>query len=191
MRKVTSWREFWERPNAIYVGSRHRAIHGRLVARAISTFIPSPNATVLDYGCGEASAAEDIAARCGKLILCDSAKTVRAALSQRYAEHPKIGIIAADALQSIPHGSLDLIIVNSVVQYLSATEINRLLAVLREKLKRSGTLVIGDVIPPEQSCLADAAALLRLGFEGRFVISTLLGLAETLLLELSQATLRT
>ena len=178
MSQGTSWLEFWEQPNSIYVGPRHRRVHGHLVARAISTFIPSTDATILDYGCGEASAAEDIATRCGKLILCDAAQTVKVALAQRLSGHPKISVIGVDEVKSITEDSLDLVIVNSVVQYLSPPELHRLLGDLQPKLKDSARLVIGDIIPPEQSCLMDAIALLRLGFDGAFFISAVLGLAR-------------
>ena len=41
--------------------------------------------------------------------------------------------------------------------------------------------MLGDVIPPDVSPLADAAALLRFGFEGGFLMAALAGLVRTAL----------
>jgi SAM-dependent methyltransferase len=77
--------------------------------------------------------------------------------------------------------SLDLVIANSLVQYLSRGELEGLLSVWRSKLKPAGELVIADVIPPDVSPLTDAAALLRFGWSGGFLGAALLGLAKTAL----------
>ena len=151
MRNITTWREFWERPNSIYVCKRHRVLHGHLIADSIASFIRSPAATVLDYGCGEALAADSVAARCGKLILCDASSSLRSALEKRHAGHGKVKVIAPQGVQALPKESLDLVVMNSVVQYLSRVELEQLLDLLRPRLRDSGTLVIGDVIPPAQS----------------------------------------
>jgi SAM-dependent methyltransferase len=178
MRNVTTWREFWERPNSIYVCEQHRVLHGHLIADSIVRFIRSPAATVLDYGCGEALAADSMAAHCAKLLLCDTSRSLRSALEKRHAGHGKIKIIAPTGVQALPKNSLDLIVLNSVIQYLSRAELERLLDLFRTRLRDSGTLVIGDVIPPTQSKLADAISLLRFGFDGGFVSPALLGLAK-------------
>jgi SAM-dependent methyltransferase len=174
-----SWREFWNGAHSIYVSPRHQMLHDRIVARDIAALVPSRDAIVLDYGCGEAGAAEDVACRCSRLILSDAAPAVRGVLTERYAGHPTVTVMSPEEVQTLPRLSLDLIVVNSLLQYLSRAELDELLAVLHPLLKDTGVLVIGDVIPHNQSALADAAALLRFGFQGGFLISALLGLART------------
>jgi SAM-dependent methyltransferase len=176
---LMSWREFWNGAHSIYVNSRHRMLHDCIVARDVAALLPSRNAIVLDYGCGEAGAAEDVARRCGKLILSDAAPAVRAVLTERYAGHPTVTVMSPEEVQALPRVSLDLIVVNSLLQYLSRAELDELLGVFHPLLKDTGVLVIGDVIPRNQSALADAAALLRFGFQGGFLTSALLGLART------------
>ena len=135
---MTTWLEFWERPNSIYVCERHRILHGHLIADSIVSFIRSPTATVLDYGCGEALAANSVAARCSKLILCDASRSLRSALEKRHAGHGKVKVIAPPGVHALPKESLDLIVMNSVIQYLSRVEFERLLDLIRPRLRQLG-----------------------------------------------------
>src|SRR5262249_59742082 len=50
---MRDWLSFWNSPNRIYVNDHHRDVHYREVALEIRSLVPSPSATVLDYGCGE------------------------------------------------------------------------------------------------------------------------------------------
>src|SRR5688500_5562537 len=74
---LMNWRAFWDRDTPIYVSERHKVLHYARLASDIAALVPSPDAAVLDYGCGEALSADRIAARCGRLYLCDAAGTVR------------------------------------------------------------------------------------------------------------------
>jgi hypothetical protein len=60
------------------VNGRHRQVHYRQVAADIIAELPHANATVLDYGCGEALEAGKVAAACGKLFLCEAGPSLRA-----------------------------------------------------------------------------------------------------------------
>ena len=57
-----NWLAFWDTPHSIYVNARHRDIHYRLIAEQIAALVPSPQARMLDYGCGEALHADLVAA---------------------------------------------------------------------------------------------------------------------------------
>jgi hypothetical protein len=73
-----------------------------------------------------------------------------------------------------------LIVVNSLVQYLSLDEFRHLLGTWRAKLKPDGRLVLADVIPPDVSPVTDARALLSFAWQGGFVVHAALGLARTI-----------
>jgi SAM-dependent methyltransferase len=176
-----NWRDFWNSDTPIYVSERHKDLHYRLIARDISALIPSREAHVLDYGCGEALSADRVAARCAKLYLCDAAPTVRARIAERFRAVPNIQVVAPEGMEQLPDHQLDLIVVNSVVQYLTLDELRALLAPARAKLKRDGQLVIADVIPADQSPIADAAALLSFAGKGGFLGAAVVGLARTAL----------
>ncbi|GJD49097.1 hypothetical protein OPKNFCMD_1827 [Methylobacterium crusticola] len=178
---TASWREFWNRDNAIYVNDRHRARHYAGLAGEVALLVPHAAAQVLDHGCGEALSAERVAAACGRLYLCDAAPRVRAALAARLAGRPGIVVLAPEELGRIPDATLDLVVANSLAQYLTAAELTACLEVWRAKLRPGGRLVLADVIPPDLGAAADARALLAFAREGGFLGAALLGLARTAL----------
>jgi len=176
-----SWRAFWDQDTSIYVGARHRILHYRLIANDIAALIASPSSAVLDYGCGEALSADRVAARCAKLYLCDGAPSVREKLVARFRGEPKIVVLAPEEAAAIPDGSLDLIVVNSLLQYLSFDEFRALLRLWRSKLAPEGRLVLADVIPHKVSPVTDAKALLSFAWRGGFLTRAVIGLARTAL----------
>ncbi|MGO4571287.1 class I SAM-dependent methyltransferase [Microvirga sp. 2TAF3] len=176
-----NWRDYWNQDTPIYAGERHKLLHYRLVANDIAGLIPSPKARVLDYGCGEALFADRVAARCGHLYLCDAAPLVRDRLRERLGGNSKVTILATEELSDLEDASLDLIVVNSLLQYLSLDELRTVLEIWRGKLKADGKLVIADVVPPDVSPVTDAKALLSFAWKGGFLKSAMLGLARTAL----------
>ena len=49
-----NWREYWNQDTPIYVSDRHKTLHYQRIAADIAALVPSPQAHVLDHGCGEA-----------------------------------------------------------------------------------------------------------------------------------------
>ncbi|WP_230531577.1 class I SAM-dependent methyltransferase [Microvirga roseola] len=174
-----NWRDYWNQDTPIYASERHKLLHYRLVASDIIGLIPSGEAVVLDYGCGEALFADRIAAKCARLYLSDAAPLVRDRLRERFGSNDRITVLGPDEVSGLPDGSLDLIVVNSLLQYLSRDELRSLLKLWRAKLRGSGQLVIADVIPPDVSPLKDARALLSFAWQGGFLGSAVLGLIRT------------
>jgi SAM-dependent methyltransferase len=179
MGALVNWRDYWNQDTPIYVSDRHRILHYQRIANDIAAFIPSPAAHVLDHGCGEALSADRVAARCAKLFLCDAAPTVREKLTSRFRGNQKIAVLAPDDVEDVPDASLDLIVANSLLQYLSFDELRSLLRLWRRKLKPEGQLVLADVIPHEVNPLTDARALLSFAWQGGFLARALVGLART------------
>jgi SAM-dependent methyltransferase len=174
-----NWRDYWNQDTPIYTSERHKLLHYRLIANDIVGLIPSPDTMVLDYGCGEALYADRIAAKCARLYLSDAAPLVRERLNERFKGHERITVLSTDDVADIADATLDLVVVNSLVQYLSLDEFRGLLALVHHKLKGSGRLVLGDIIPPDISQLTDARALLSFAWQGGFLRSALTGLART------------
>ena len=91
---MSDWINFYDfKHSVIYVNARHRDVHYRVIAEDITKYVHSPTAHVLDYGCGEATSAELVAAACGQLVLAEAAPNVRASLTMRYAGNSKIAVI--------------------------------------------------------------------------------------------------
>jgi SAM-dependent methyltransferase len=177
---MPDWISFFDSDHSIYVNARHRAVHARLIAQGMLAYIPA-GASVLDYGCGEALHAPDVAARAGKLFLCEAAPHLRETLAKRFAGDAKIRILSPDDAARLPAGSLDVVVMHSVAQYLTAAEADTLFRRFRTLLKPSGTFVLGDILRPNVSALTDAIALLRLGAANGFFVAAVLGLLRTLL----------
>lgn len=176
---MRSWVEFWDSEHAIYVNARHKQVHAEAVGRDLIRHIPSGNAVVLDHGCGEANYAAEVARHCGWLYLCDAAQGLRAELAYRVSRIPNIEVIAPEGVEMVPDRSLDLVVANSLVQYLTRRELIDLLGLWRRKLKPTGVLVVADVIPPDVSPLRDAASLLLFGLKGGFLLAAVGGLVRT------------
>jgi SAM-dependent methyltransferase len=176
-----NWRDFWNQDTPIYVSERHKVLHYWLIANDIARLVTPSDAVVLDYGCGEALSANRVASRCARLYLVDAAPLVRDRLRERFENDQRIAVLAPERMDSIPDGSVDLIVVNSLVQYLSLDELRGLLALWRSKLKTEGRLVLADVVPPDVSPLKDAGALLSFAWKGGFLRDALIGLVRTAL----------
>jgi ubiquinone/menaquinone biosynthesis C-methylase UbiE len=177
---IASWREFWDRPHRIYVNDRHRALHYAQVATDIISEIPHSHAVILDYGCGEALEADRIAEHCRQLYLCEAAPSMRDVLRVRFAENARVVVIPPEGINILPDGSLNLVVMNSVLQYLTRDETTTLLARLHAKLAKDGRLVLADLVPPGSSIVADASSLLGTAMRGGFFFPALGGLAATL-----------
>jgi SAM-dependent methyltransferase len=173
------WIAFWDSEHSIYVNARHRDVHYRRIAEDIRAHVPAA-ATVLDYGCGEALHADLVAAPARRLILSEAAPAVRAKLGAHFAGHPKIEVRAPEEVAVLPAGSLDVVVLHSVAQYLTPQELDELLAQFRRLLREDGKLILGDIIPPHVSAATDAWALMRFGAINGFLGAALVGLARTL-----------
>ena len=176
---MSDWRSFWDSEHSIYVNARHKDVHYREIADQIAAFVPSPSARVLDYGSGDAIHADRVAAVAAAVTLCDSAPSVRASMAARFADNPRIKVISPEEVAALPDGQLDLIVTNSVAQYLTDDELKRLLAMFRRLLAPGGTLIFADVIPPDVGALSDVTALVRYAAKHGFLIAALVGLAKT------------
>jgi len=176
---MRDWISFWDSDHSIYVSARHVDVHYRTIADMVLRHVPSPDAVVLDFGCGEALHAERVAAACRRLILVDAASKVRAGLSARSRAQPNIDVRAPAELAQAVDRSVDLVVMHSVAQYLSSAEFSALLMLFRRLLRPGGLLLIGDVIPPHVSAFADAMALLNYGAANGFLLAAVRGLLRT------------
>jgi ubiquinone/menaquinone biosynthesis C-methylase UbiE len=176
---MRDWISFWDSDHSIYVSARHFEVHYRTIADMIVRHMPSPDAVVVDFGCGEALHADRVAAACRRLILVDAAAKVRTGLAARFSAHPTIEVRAPAELAHLPDRSIDLAVMHSVAQYLTSAEFSALLVLFRRLLRPGGLLLIGDVIPPQVSAFADAMALLNYGAANGFLFAALRGLLRT------------
>lgn len=171
------WISFYDfKHSVIYVNARHRDVHYRTIATDIAKLVPSRDARVMDYGCGEATSADILAAACGHLTMVEAAPNVRAALAARNAGNPKISVMTPEQAAGQPPASYDMIVLHSVAQYLSGAELDALMATFRRLLKPTGLFVLGDIIRPRLAAPMAALALLRFGAANGFFWAAVGGL---------------
>ena len=140
---MREWIEWYDSEHPIYVSARHRDVHFRRIAEDIRRFIPGPDATVLDYSCGEALHADLVAARVAGLILAEPATGVRSRLAARFAGTPNIDVCSLEELSNIPNGSVDLVVMHSVAQYMSPEELDAALRLIRVSAQAAGFIRAG------------------------------------------------
>jgi len=175
------WIDYYDSNHTIYVSALHRDLHFRIIAHDIIDYITDPDAVVIDYSCGEALSAEDVAKACGRLILAEPAPSVRERLSQRFAGSAKITVSSLDDLALLAPQSVDLVVMNSVSQYMTPAQLEAALRLIRGLLKPTGRLVLGDVLNRDVGLFQDAIALLRFARRDGFLKDAVIGLVSTAL----------
>jgi len=183
---MDDWIDYYDSTHTIYASRQHRDLHFQLIAKDMIGYISTPDAAVLDYACGEALYAARVAEACGKLILAEPAPGVRGRLIARFAPNMKIRVRSLDDLRKMEERSIDLVVMNSVVQYMTPGELDSALAVIRRLLKPGGRLVLGDIMRPEVGMIRDVIALLRFALTHGFFRDALIGLVSTALSDYRQ-----
>jgi SAM-dependent methyltransferase len=174
----SDWISFWDSKHPMFASARHQAAHFRRLAEDIRRYAPA-DGVMLDYGCGDALFASRVAEATGRLILCEPAPNVRAALAGRFAGNGKIAVRKPEDIAAMAPQSLDAIVMHSVSQYLPEAELDALIALFRRLLKTGSVLVLGDVIPRRRTAVADAIALLHFGADEGFYWAALRALFRT------------
>jgi SAM-dependent methyltransferase len=176
---IKSWLDFWNAPNAIFASDRHQEAHSAKVLAGVSRFVPiGGEAIVLDWGCGNAIAAGMLAQSCRTLLLFEPAPTIRQRLGEGYAGRTDIEVLDEEKLETIAPESIDLIAVNSVVQYLSRQQFIDALQLFRRLLKSEGKLLLGDIIEPDTPLLRHVTTFLGFAWRNGFFLAGLLSLAR-------------
>src|SRR3974390_3851280 len=138
---MDDWIDYYDSTHTIYASKRHRDLHFELIARDIIGYISSKDAVVLDYSCGEALSAARVAEACAMLILAEPAPGGRGRLIARFAPNTKIRVRSLEDVRKMQQGSVDLVVMISVAQYMTPMELDAALSVIRRLLKPSGRLV--------------------------------------------------
>lgn len=183
---MDEWIDYYDSTHTIYASRLHRDLHFHLIAKDIIGYIASPDAVVLDYACGEALFAAKVAEACGKLILAEPAPGVRGRLIARFAPNTKIRVRSLDDVRKMQEQSIDLVVMNSVAQYMTPDELDAALLNFSRILKPSGKLVLGDILQPNVGMFRDVTALLSFGLRHGFLKDALIGLISTALSDYRQ-----
>jgi SAM-dependent methyltransferase len=174
------WADFWSGDHPIYVNARHVAVHYDRIATDLAGLLKDRNRpTVVDWGCGDAYGAASLAKACGELLLYDGVGAVQKRIALRFAHAGGIRVLDDDAWRALPAGSVDVIVMNSVAQYLSQAEFGLVLDDFRNRLRNDGAVYLADIIPPDAGMIPDIVSLLGTGARHGFFLAACLGLART------------
>lgn len=176
MTTVDGWLDYWSGDISLYVSRRHLTAHFQLLYDEITPHLPAAPFTLLDYGCGEALMAPRLAALGGEVVLVDEAPGRAGQLKARFAG--AAGVAVAETLEEAA-GRCDLAVMISVSQYIPKASFPTLARRLAATLKPAGRLIVGDILPPDNSMLDDVSALMRFAYAGGFVPAAVVGLAKT------------
>ena len=177
---MKSWLAYWNSANNSYVSERHKRAHYDVVFAGVRPHLPrGRDAVVLDWGCGEALAAERMASIAGTVLLYDAAISMRERLRQLHGAHPGIRILDDQELVSVSAGTVNLVIVNSVIQYLSEEQVGEAFALFNALIKPDGRLLVGDVIIPGTPMLRHVTTFLGFALRHGFLPAAIAGLART------------
>src|ERR1700753_3704829 len=102
---MEDWIDYYDSTHTIYASRQHRDLHFQLIAKDIIGYIASPGAVVLDYSCGEALSATEVADACGKLYLAEPAPGVRGRLIARFAPDTRIRVRSLEDLKKMTENS--------------------------------------------------------------------------------------
>ena len=178
---MDDWIDYYDSTHTIYASRLHRDLHFQLIARDIIGYISSPDAVVLDYACGEALSAAKVAEACGQMIMAEPAPGVRGRLIARFAPDTRIRVRSLEDVRKMAEKSVDLVVMNSVAQYMTPAELDAAFTVIRRLLKPAGRLVLGDILRPEVGMPRDVIALLRFAATHGFLRDAMIGLVSTAL----------
>lgn len=176
---MQTWLDFWNGSHRIYVNDRHKQAHFERIADDVLQVLPTTEIDLLDWGCGPALSTEKLADRGVRVWLYDRAITSQTDLRRRFGGTRNVRVLTDEAYSKLPAECMDVILVNSVLQYLSDDEFRSHLSEFQRFLRIGGRLILADVIPPTASMVDDVRSLLRSGWRHGYLLAALAGLVHS------------
>jgi SAM-dependent methyltransferase len=138
---VSGWQQFWASPlDGAHLEAEARYFAGNLLR--LRRFDGTER--VLDFGCGPGYVARQIAPHVGSVDLWDASPTVRRQAASDL-RHRNVRVLDGLDPEDAIGDRYDLIIVNSVVQYMTEHELRRWLDAWSRYLRPLGEVVVADV----------------------------------------------
>jgi cyclopropane fatty-acyl-phospholipid synthase-like methyltransferase len=166
--EIGEWRSYWESLSDRCQLFREQA--NEYVRRLEAALPLESNARVLDFGCGFGFVAAILAPRVGEVFLWDASSNMRQRARVNVAGQPNIRFVDLSEPRVVATElRFDLILVNSVVQYMTHDDFSAWLALWRDMLGPKGRVVVSDLIPPTYPSSSDIVDLLRFSARRRIL----------------------
>jgi SAM-dependent methyltransferase len=158
--EAPGWKSYWEGLGGAEPFFRAQA--QEYVRNLESALVLDSRARVLDFGCGFGFVAEALAPKVGELFVWDSSANMLRCTQRLVAGCRNVRVLDLSDPQTVPCDlRFDLIVVNSVVQYMSLDEFSVSLACWRTLVAPGGRIVISDLIPRNHHAISDVMDMLR------------------------------
>lgn len=168
-----TWVSYWEELPEGQLLFRPEA--DEYVRNLLAAFPLTSQTRLLDFGCGYGFIAEALAPRVGECLIWDAASTMCKHTLARLAHCSNVRLLDLKA----PSAGLNLILVNSVVQYMTPDELASWLARWQMMLAPAGQIVISDLIPPGHSFFKDVLSLLRFSIRRGYLFRAICNVLAT------------
>ncbi|MFQ5873529.1 MAG: class I SAM-dependent methyltransferase, partial [Dehalococcoidia bacterium] len=122
-----------EYDGGIHTKHRHMRYHDFFVSRV------RPGERVLDVGCATGAVAYDVADKAGAQVVGVDLSPDKIAQARQMYAHPQVEYCVGDALQELPNGHFDAVILSNVLEHLP--ERSEFLRRLQENVRPSHILI--------------------------------------------------
>jgi ubiquinone/menaquinone biosynthesis C-methylase UbiE len=154
------WESYWEEFDA--AESFHREPSKLYVEKLVAAVPLRPKMRVLDFGCGFGFVAELLADHVSEVWVWDASANMRRRTQKLLERRNNCHLLdLANPVTAVSEPRFDLILVNSVIQYMTRHEFIAWLAEWQPRLMAGGRMVVSDIIPPALSSFTDLLDLLR------------------------------
>lgn len=161
------WHDYWiGTPDSRYLRAEADVFASRVIAR----FELDGDDHVLDFGCGYGHVSEMLATRAGVVWIWDRVESDQATALERIGGG---NVEAADLGRIEETSEADLVIVNSVIQYMTDTELGEWMPRWASMLAPEGRILISDVPTDRSSLFAETIRWFALALRHRVLIETM------------------
>ena len=166
-----TWSAYWDGMEHRHIFTVEARDHVARLHRAVPL---RPSDRVLDFGCGFGHVVELLAPSVARVGYWDAAAGMRRATAGRTAALGQVtlvdlgGPVPADAV-----GGFDLVLANSVVQYMTRDELTGWMVRWRSLLAPGGRIVLSDIPVPGASAVAELAGMLGFAARNGFLLRAL------------------
>jgi SAM-dependent methyltransferase len=153
---MSSWLQVWQNHNDRLGPRTTTPADAWVIAESVvGTLQLGAGSRLLDWGCGPAHASGCLIEHGIDVLLYDRSRTFASAARERFADTSQVTVVDEEQLDELEPGSLDAVLLCSVLQYLQDDEIRDLFSRCAGLLQPSGALVLVDVLPQDLSALED------------------------------------
>ena len=163
-----NWVEYWAQPG--FDEDFRKKSLSYYVGNLITSATVRKGEDILDYGSGLGYVAEYLSERAGRLVLAEPSAALREASARFNAGRKNVVHVNPDGMDGLgaflDRNRFDLILINSVIQYIRPDETRRILSLLRKGLKPGGRIVVSDIVPRDAQLIGDLHSVM--GFYRRW-----------------------